>query len=404
MLQRLIVAAVVVLIAPSLARGAELRLSSQGSIEYDSNIRRSSSNAEQDAVFRISQKMRISDQGSGYDYYVEYRLPYQVSLRTDELSDLNHFGAIGGKYRLGPTTFLTTRNNFAFINAASNEQIDLGGGAIRIDSRDEIISRLNGGASLSHALTRRIQGRANFLYSYFDSTDSDRREVNTVGGVVSLNYAVDAKNRVGFGVDVVRQAFADLSGANLMTAPQKFGSQTLTYRGFLSWVLRFDDSLSFSARGGPTYLSTTQNGSSAQSDLLTFFGTASLSKRWSPRVNSSINYRRTQSDASGLGGTTILDAAGLSLGWRISQLWSSSLRFDWTQRESVSTFAQKVATRRWAVAARVARKLSPRLKTTLRLSFNRQISENRTAGTSSDFDSFGAILGFSYLFDPIAIW
>ena len=256
--------------------------------------------------------------------------------------------------------------------------------------------------SLNHSLTGRVQGNANFLYSYYDSTDSERRETSTVGGVVSLSYAIDSKNRVGFGADSARQAFTDLSGA----APGngRFGSETRIYRVFVSWVFRLDDTVSFSARGGPTYVSTTQNGSSVQSDLWTFFGTAALSKRWSPRVNSSINYRRTQSDASGLGGTTILDAAGMSLGWRISQLWSSSLRFDWTQRESVSTFAQKVDTRRWAVAARVARTLSPQLKATLRLSFNRQISENRTAGTSSDFDSFGAILGFSYLFDPIAIW
>ena len=388
----------IVLLGPTLVRSADLRLSTQGSVEYDSNIRRSPTNAESDAVWRFSQKMRLSQTESGYDYYVEYRLPYQVSTRTATLRDLNHFVAVGGRYQLGPKTSLSMRNNFTFVNSSSRLQFEDDAGVLQIDRRDELITRISGGLTLGHVFTKRVQGSLNFPYSYFDSTDDNRRPVSTVGGVGSLSYAVDSKNRVGFGANVTRQAFDDLPGSP--------GSETITYRGFLSWIVRFDETLSLSLRGGPTLLSTRQNSPSAgRSETFTFFGTALLTKRWTPRVRTSINYRRTQSDASGLGGTTILDAVGASLSWRLSQLWSSSLRFDWTQRESVAGLdPNPISTRRWAIGARLVRTLSPRLKATLRLSFNRQLSRRRSAGRSTDFDTFGAILGFSYLFDPIAVW
>ena len=529
-LVRSIVAAVIVLLGPTLVRGAGLRLSTTGSVEYDSNIRRSTANAESDVVWRASLKMRLGEQGNGYDYYVEYRLPYAVSTRTATLRDLNHFVGVGGRYQLGPKTSLSLSNNFAFVGSASRQRFEDDAGVLQIDRRDELVTRINGGLTLSHTFTKRVQGNLNFRYSVFDSTDNNRRQASTVGGVGSLSYAVDSKNRVGFGANVTRQAFDDLPG--------RPGSETITYRGFLSWIVRFDETLSLSLRGGPTVVSTVQNRvltavvnpfsfevlpggvsvfdaavddppfdgvsdrfldfpsvpdgsllitpfdcgpqlstpvvdgmpvlacgirsvilkngtndvriqeilddtvtldalpSAGRSRRVTFFGTASLAKRWTPRVRTSIDYRRTQSDASGLGGTAILDAVGASVSWRLSQLWSSSLRFDWTQRESAANASQnfrviaadpsgvadvpalakqtgarvvvrvpnEISTRRWAIGARFVRTLTPRLKATLRLTFNRQSSRSGSAGRSTDFDTFGAILGFSYLFDPIAAW
>jgi hypothetical protein len=162
------------------------------------------------------------------------------------------------------------------------------------------------------------------------------------------------------------------------------------------------------------------------------FVNATLSKRWSPRLSSSLAYRRSESGASGLAGTATLDSVTVTTSWRATELWTVGVRTDWTLRQSVfpipRTFRavepwpdhpelawlsgdlvateqeQAIDTQRWGVGARLARKLSRNLNATLRLTYNRQKSEDLTAGTTSDFNNFLAVVGVQYNFDRIELW
>jgi len=171
------------------------------------------------------------------------------------------------------------------------------------------------------------------------------------------------------------------------------------------------------------------------------FGQARLTKRWAPNVLSEASYRRQQSTASGVGGSTILDAVMFFTNWEINDLWDAGVRFDWTKRKSVAKLNQTVGvvvpasaegvsfdnfdddlvavlqgdlqtiktnntvdTERWGVGARVARKIGRHLEVALRLRYNKQSSKSRTRGSASDFDDYLAILGVRYTFEPIEVW
>ena len=69
---------------------------------------------------------------------------------------------------------------------------------------------------------------------------------------------------------------------------------------------------------------------------ITYFATASLSKRWTPTLVSSLAYSRQDDTASGIDGGATLDAVILSTSWRISERWDASVRADWTQRQSAT--------------------------------------------------------------------
>jgi hypothetical protein len=536
------------LLAPALAWGAELSTGTSASAEYDSNVyRNSAGKVQDDVVFRLTQRVRLSDSGDGYQYHLRYRIPYQVSVATGAVNDFNHYGGAYFSYDLGPWTTLTADGAFAFVNSRSTVQdeqdAEAGSGVLQIAKQNELVTRANGSLTLDHRFSSRLNGNFNFSYSYFNDTDPDRRQVNTIAGLSGLNYAVNSRNRIGFGANFSYQDFADLPGQP--------GSETLTVRVFGSWVYRFNETLSLSIRAGPTWIDTTQRGAdpvveapspflyqelekdtdfpadsfvvdtngdgvleffsaavtapagslviapeagcpvltdsgvrvagrnglcpfqsllvkgiddaaidavlaappkslafvdppgpppSFNDQSLTLFGTIRLEKRWSPRVNSGLSYRRTQSDASGLGGATILDAVVANVGWRISPLWRASFRADWTSRKSIAPATQtystltgstdpellavpglpviaeltgnrvfrkvqnEVDTQRWSIGGRIERTLTPKLKADLRLNYNQQTSRSGSAGKPTDLNNFLAILGFSYRFDSIEVW
>jgi hypothetical protein len=173
------------------------------------------------------------------------------------------------------------------------------------------------------------------------------------------------------------------------------------------------------------------------------FGQARITKRWTPNVLSEASYRRQQSTASGIGGSTILDSIVFLTDWKIDEFWDVGVRFDWTKRNSVSKLNQTVGvvvpdgqavppidltnfaansvavlqgdlqaiktnntvdTERWGVGGRISRKIGRNLEAALRLRYNKQSSKSRSRGSASDFDNYLAILGIRYTFAPIEVW
>jgi hypothetical protein len=182
------------------------------------------------------------------------------------------------------------------------------------------------------------------------------------------------------------------------------------------------------------------------SSTWTFFGEASLNRRWTPRLVSSLIYRRTDSTASGTGSAT-LDLVSFVTTWQLSELWTFQVRGDFTHRESVTpaqenltvvdsagpepdrevipltslplgsdfelahaaafttrTVNNTLDTDRWGVGMRMERRLTKHIRASLRYRYNKQNSKWRTAGSSSDFSNNLVTLGVQYDFDQWHLW
>jgi hypothetical protein len=164
----------------------------------------------------------------------------------------------------------------------------------------------------------------------------------------------------------------------------------------------------------------------------TLFGEASLSRRWTPNLVSTLSYQRTDSTASGIAGGATVDFVSFLTTWKITELWTASVRADFTRRESVSptteTFVvvepstvdptiaqatgeliqtvvnQELDTNRWGASAALSRRLTENLRVSVRYIFNIQSSQSGTAGSVSDFDDHLVSLGIVYDFDRFNLW
>ena len=167
---------------------------------------------------------------------------------------------------------------------------------------------------------------------------------------------------------------------------------------------------------------------------VTYFANASLTKRWSPNVASSLGYTRQENGASGIDGGAVLDAVTLTNTWRISERWDASFRADWTQRKSATEGARilvvpgttavpglgtlpvatngqllqddssdSLDTQRWGVASRIAYRLTRNTVTALQYTYNKQSSNGDTVGQDSDFDNHLVTFSVQYNFEPIGL-
>jgi hypothetical protein len=174
------------------------------------------------------------------------------------------------------------------------------------------------------------------------------------------------------------------------------------------------------------------------SDLrLTYFANASITKRWTPTLASSLSYVRQENTASGIDGAAVIDAVTLSNTWRISERWDAGVRADWTLRTSATqgaragltvvakdlgpgvsfdaaqisgpgaltevTSSDSLDTQRWGMAARIAYRLTKNTVTALQYSYNKQSSNGNSVGSPSDFDDHLLTFTVQYNFEPIGL-
>jgi hypothetical protein len=168
---------------------------------------------------------------------------------------------------------------------------------------------------------------------------------------------------------------------------------------------------------------------------ITYFASASLTKRWTPTVASNLAYSREDDTASGIDGGATLDSLILTTSWRITERWDLSVRGDWTLRKSatngsrlfvvpgstmvpglgatqVATSANVVQldsadsldTQRWGTAVRLAHRLTKNTVTALQYAYNKQSSNGDTVGYGSDFDNHLLTFTVQYNFEPIGLW
>jgi hypothetical protein len=217
---------------------------------------------------------------------------------------------------------------------------------------------------------------------------------------------------------------------------QMVGGQTVFDRSACSFnvVVDVDDpaytaianSIANAGRVNLNYVSGNGGGSDTR---VTAFGEVSLSHHWFPELSSSASYIRSDSGATSLGSSTILDRVTVKTTWTPTRRWDLQVRGDWLQRKSsndisntylvidgtnlgasnlvttstaltTSTTNTAVDTEYWRVSGRIAYRTSRRSTVTLRASYHDQDTDRATTRTNSSFKNVLVFLGFRYDLDP----
>jgi hypothetical protein len=487
------------------AWGADMKLSVSGGVEYDDNVRRTDPATQDDVIFRVTPKVEFMEDEGDLNWNVHFQMPYEKSLVTNAVDNLNYLASIRSRYRLNDRTRLSFTDSFRYAEAVSTTTaIDSSTSVPTIGSFREPVFRNSLNLGVQYAFTPRLNGNLSFVNRVFASDLPNRANNLVWGGNANVRYALSPRHQFGGGLAGTFQDIAESN--NGRRAP----IQTLFVNMFASWVWQIDETTSFEITAGPTFVDTQQDapppsttaavyptfqtggkvfgfnantcpdvgadkilsnaceptplpfpdgpglsandiadieaagddqffflgpvptGGSASN--WTIFGEASLNKRWSPTLVSSLVYSRQDSTASGLAGSSTLDLFTFLTTWQMAELWRSGLRADFTRRESVSpvqesflvvenaplptdgtpiaqstgltssVIDQAIDTIRWGVSARVERKLTKHIFVALRYSFNRQESAKGSFGNFSDFNDNIVALSVQYDFDRWRLW
>lgn len=532
------------LAVPLPASSANLELSAETAMSYDSNVFRREDNVEGDGAVRFTPRalLRSGEGKLGYDLL--YAPTFEKFFTTDKADDVSHLVRGRGDYRLSDRTSLFASDSFRVVqtlNAVSGGGVSAPFEGEEEEIPDDDIGRGNiylndAEVSLNHSFSPRLISEFNLQHALFDTDANNTSRSQAVSGSGGVSYAYDAKNTLGGGGAVTFQLFDGTE-----TQPR---NRSWIYEVFGSWTHRFGEATKLTVRAGPALIFSYQddvdttrpdnvafphnlvggnvfgrmlseipnlvlldgqdgsevitagsvlipdpNGSCGMGDTIgvfrvyrpadcplqsiiieeddenpldaasrvatdmipltlnpsfsdsgrnggrfTFFATVRLTRRWTETLQSSISYRRSQSNVSGLGSTSIRDAVSLNTSWTPSRLWNLALSAQWVQRQSANAVTQSflviddmtvddvdvlgftgelvtdkvrrsVDTQRWQVVLRAARRITKHTSATLRLSYADQDSTSQTGNARNrSFQDVVAIVGFRYQFDPIHLY
>ena len=382
---------------PGGAWGADLYLSASTALQYDSNVLRTENDQKDDIVFRGTPRLELREADGTFTYSLSYEVPYERGFTENRIDNFSHFFLTQAGYAWGGRNDLRLRNNLRYWDRINNHGVEDDDEVLRVN--DEDISILTNDLTLSYNrhLTPRLAANLTLVNRIFETDQESRADNQTYGMRGSLIYALTSKHRLGGGFGGVLQNFEEAQGLP--------SSEATFFNVFGLWFWQIDPTTLFEIRGGPTLINISQG--SQDDSSITFFGSASITKRWTSVLSSSLSYLRRGSTASGLSGATTLDSVTLSNTWKISELWRFDARGDWTQRKSISDSLQSfddVDTQRWGVSARLDRVLGRNATASLSYSYNEQSSKSRSRGSRSDFGDHLVTVGFQYNFDPIRAW
>jgi predicted porin len=466
------------------ALSAELEFSGAGEVEYDDNVFREAHDKDDDGLFRLRPSVRVyEDRGDDLNFSAGYTAPVEFSVNQgSEFTEVDHIGDGRFTYHVNERLELFANEHYGYIRSTTRQQdVEFN------DQRDRVKVNAATLGTVYH-FSPRTTGRVAASSSFFDSSRDDRARVWSVGGTADLQRKLTLKHQLGAGAGYSFQDFSDRDDIP--------GSQTDTYRIFGTWRWTISQTLTFDLNAGPAYLETDQDTASnarrasripfavrssdgalfvaaisncgtidnqqvasacafsipaAASDVaeqidiinvnpqgqsdseVTGFVDATLSQRWSPTLATALRYSRQQGDASGLGGTVVVDAVSLSNTWDFAERWQLALRGDWVRRESAFDLARTfdvvvggpspggpIATRtgqsfnskqnvqidtdRWGVAARITHQLFKNTSLYGQVRYDEQDSRGDSLGSGSDFENFLATFGVRHVFEPIPLW
>jgi predicted porin len=481
------------------ALSAELEFSGAGDVEYDDNIYRASENKQDDILIRLRPGVRIyEDRGDDLSYSVGYQAPIEFAIDAgSDYDEVDHIGDGRFTYHVNDQLELFANEHYGYlrstVRSAGVDPVTTDEGSLQFNDERDRIKVNDASLGALYKFSPRTTGRLIASSSFFDSSRSDRARVWSVAGNADAHYRLTLKHQLGAGAGYSYQDFSDRVDIE--------GSQTNTYRVFGTWRWTITETLAFDLDAGPAYLETDQddapfvrfaprtpfvelgegllaistvetcgavdgravsslcafnivvnNPAGIDFDLIqitntnptgesdsevTGFVDAVLAQQWSPTLSTALRYSRHQGDASGLGGTVIVDAVSLSNAWDFAERWRLDLRGDWTRRENAFEIAQtydevvagpaapdppggsiaersgvafnsrrkvEIDTDRWGVAAQVTHRLFKNTSIYGRVRYDEQDSRKDTLGNASDFENFLATFGVHHVFEPIPLW
>lgn len=243
------------LVLPISALAGELKLTLNGSGQFDTNTARSDSNEVGDFSFRVGPTILVHDQRGKLNYRVRYNPVYQKFIDRTEFDKLSHFASGSWDYRIGNKTTLSLTESFKFAQSINQEAAgtalgDVDGSPRAETERGDVYSNV-ARFTADHKFTPRTSGQLTLTHQFFDSDNTNTSQNTSLSALTSLNYAVGARDRVGVGGGISFQQFDGVRGQS--------GSDTFTYRVFASWLHNFGQNTALSIRGGPALISTKQD-------------------------------------------------------------------------------------------------------------------------------------------------
>lgn len=239
-------------LAPAPGQGADLTGGLGGEVEFDSNARRTPTNEQEDAIFRIAPYVELREDEGKLNYGLRYRFPWERAINVQRVDGFRHFVNARAEYSFTERTVLSFSDDFSYsdsVNSISGAQDGVG----QVNTFGRPVTRNNMRLALAHNFTPRFQTTGRFSFRLFDSDLPTRANNRTFGLGLDNTYLLTARHRVGGGLAVDYQDF-DASNNGGRTA-----SQTLFANVFGSWSWLIDETTTLEIAAGPTFIDTNQD-------------------------------------------------------------------------------------------------------------------------------------------------
>lgn len=425
------------------AEAAELNLSAETSVGFDSNTANRPSSAPLGdipaATFRVGATGRLTGKFEAGDYQLSYSPEYFYNSSKQVNDRWNQQATVVGTYRLSPRTNLSIRNYFLFLERVALSPVpfdsfDPDAPPAPVDDPDlEEVSRRTirnvfqvGGNHMIRPRWSAYSG-ANFtIYRFSSDLDSDS---DAISGRLGTTYQLTRFVQIGMGAGASYRSFAGRRARGLVTVlppaepvptpdvPRCFGqvgprSRSLSYSGFATLAYQFDHSTRFTVQAGPARIEsedyfcpsnfpsflfpqgvTTGSALAFQkirNNQTTWFAEGEFFKTWR-QLRARIRFGRQQGLGAG-GNGAITDTLVGGLSWQVSRLWGLGLDGNWLRRDAFSGRQSSS----WTASASVNRRFFERLTGRLTGAYRSEAYSSPTA-----YDVWQVSMILRYALDPI---
>ena len=242
---------------PPAAHATDLTFAIGAETEYDTNALRTSSNEEDDVLFRFRPEVRVhEDRGQDVNYSLSYVLPFEFAVdHSNELDDVDHHVLGNISYHPNDRLELFVSDDFRYLRSALQqvavEDVVFGTGTLLVNQQRDRVTLNDGEAGLRYRFTPRLSGEAKVTQQSFASARPDRADNWLIEGEGNLSYLLTPQHSLGFGFRYTHQDFQDRDNIP--------GSLVDSYNVFAQWIFRFSETLQFEIDAGPSFIDSRQN-------------------------------------------------------------------------------------------------------------------------------------------------
>ena len=252
---RVVISLILAAIASSAANGVDVDLNLGGSLQYESNVFRSTDDPQPDFGIRLSPVVRVSDSDDRYRYDVGYRADFEKFVEHPTADDVNHYVNSSFERMLTSRLQAFGSDSFRLTNSVTSELISDDPSTDDIDEtgrRDSRRQNLQNDVvfGLKYDINSRVRSSITMGHQYFDPENINGVAVNTVYGRAEATYRSGKKARIGGGGSATLQFFGDRIGAA--------ASRSGIYEIFGIVNYKFTSDTNLALRGGPTIIRSSQ--------------------------------------------------------------------------------------------------------------------------------------------------